>query len=476
MIFIDLTEIVQEKFDTFIKLNYRCEKGKYVPDSFSCGETKEEAAKNIKIEKKLKREAEKVKKEEKKAKKEAKSSKNPNVGKVAAAIKNIEEEKSVGKVSVESVNELKDALGSQTKETNPVKTLADYIKADHVIHDPKVIESRSKVDAKLKEEDAARAAYSAIKMSKETTKERHAAIAKVEKLRIERDALIEVRYNIEKALILQDLSKMTPEERSEYKRVAQKAVREQTEPKTEEDRLRSGIQMTQLYTAVDYIKKHDDATKNAVFHNKFKTVEEAEKEFGTIIAIEEESAVKNMKVSMDTLNQFGKARATLLSEFPELKKVDVQEIELCDTNLGSAMGTWNDSQRKLQFRYNATLQPKSTYRFKKNDIRGFAVDGIIGIYNHEMGHAVHTQLFTNEEKDAIVAEWKERKLPTDDNFIRSWNGHEDRIKHELSSYAVTNSDECVAEMFAKMTIGKEVNRDTLPSAYDAISRILRRKE
>jgi hypothetical protein len=111
VIFIDLHELIQIAFEkslesgnSRVKLNYRCPKGRYVPDSFSCGKTKEEAEKNIKIEKKLKKEEEKVKKEPKEVK-------DTKIVEVAKAIEKVKKEKA----SKESVSELKDVVSGMKK-------------------------------------------------------------------------------------------------------------------------------------------------------------------------------------------------------------------------------------------------------------------------------------------------------------------------------------------------------------------------
>ena len=62
-------KVVQDIFEDFIKLNFRCPKGKFVPDSFACGETPSEAKKNYKAYQKEKKQAQQDRKTTESAKK-----------------------------------------------------------------------------------------------------------------------------------------------------------------------------------------------------------------------------------------------------------------------------------------------------------------------------------------------------------------------------------------------------------------------
>jgi hypothetical protein len=672
----NLKNVIQAAFETSlssslntIKLNYKCPEGKYVPNSFSCGETKAEAAKNMKNERRLKREA-------KKAKKEGKSL---EVSKVSEAIKQVKVEKESGKVSKESVDNLKEVLGKNdlitnkpnksvklsakdrdtisaysgfkytsinnymngvymgftekqlnevrsditdlnriiennkidsdltvwrglsgqsklnflscikgTKEgdnfeykgfvsTSPDKSVSDrfasyekkpymmkinipagsnamditrfsagkksgeseilitsnstfklekiekikgggtlyhvsllprtkkealndttrpekesktyesvgsdpiekmrfdyFVRGDHIFDDREVEKHRNEVEKLSTERDKIYKTYSLDLKSSEKKK----IMSQMKAIDEKRDAAIEKRANAEKALIVEDLKEMSIAQRIAYRDVLQNIVRNQSDPGTSEGRARQALQMEQLYAATDFIKEHGDRLKMEVSHKKFNKVSDAEKEMGLKINITEESALSNPKVCLDTLNIIGKERSRMLNEFPALKELDLPEIALADSELGSYLATYNPSSKKLTFHYNASLERVVKRRSRKDEIKGCAIDGLVGTYCHEVGHAVQYQLFTPDENSLIRKEWKEKKLDKEsvDKSFGAYNANSNNIKRAISSYAITDEDECVAEMFSMMTNGKEVNRDLLPSAYDAINRVLRRKE
>ena len=139
-------KIVQDVFEEFIKLNFRCPRGKFVPDSFACGNTPEEAKKNYKAYQKEKKQVQQDRKTTKGAVKSAKDAKKrikkvsdpvlkEKVIQVKDLIAKVELEKKSGKVSKETYKALKLAVkelkskksGSEQKVVPEIKQVAQKV-------------------------------------------------------------------------------------------------------------------------------------------------------------------------------------------------------------------------------------------------------------------------------------------------------------------------------------------------------------